>query len=213
MAKKKYIQLPKGYISYSQIQLWKADPERYKKIYFDARDEFRTTNKGMEYGKIVADALEKGYETGDLLTDTAMSLLPKYDVADKEIVADLKTKHGWISILGRPDSMDSKTKSFFEFKTGKTKWTAAKAQAHPQMAFYGMLIWLAYKVVPEESALVWIETEMTSEGIKPTGRIERFPVKITMKDILNTMAEISRIAQEIEVAWASHITDPELVNY
>ena len=30
MAKKRYIQLPKEYISYSQIQLWKSDKERYK---------------------------------------------------------------------------------------------------------------------------------------------------------------------------------------
>lgn len=221
--KKKYIQLPKGYISYSQIQLWKADPIRYKAIYFDDRVEFRTTNKGMEYGKAVATALEQGAETGDLLTDTAMSLLPKYDIADKEIVADLKTKGGWIKILGKPDSMDSKTKSFFEFKTGKTKWNAIKAQMHPQMAFYGMLIWLAYKVVPEECALVWIETEMLTEatldgtiiqkGIKPTGRVERYPVKITLSKILDTMAETSRVAREIELAFASHITNPELINW
>ena len=37
----------------------------------------------MEYGKVVADALEKGVQTGDLLTDAGMLLLPKYDVADK----------------------------------------------------------------------------------------------------------------------------------
>lgn len=207
---KKYIQLPQGYISYSQLTLWQNDKQRYGEIYFDRRDELRTSNAGMEYGKVVADALEKGIQTDDLLTDAAMLLLPKYDIADEEIRTDMRTKDGWIQLLGKPDSMDSKTFAFLEYKTGKTQWTQKKAQAHLQMHFYATVIYRCYGVIPPTAKLVWIETEWTADGIKPTGHVEEFEVKITMKDILKTMALISKVAKEIEVAFASHIPNPAL---
>lgn len=207
---KKYIQLPQGYISYSQLTLWQNDKKRYAEIYFDRRDELRTSNRGMEYGKVVADALEKGVQTDDLLTDAAMLLLPKYDIADEEIRAEIRTKDGWITLLGKPDSMDSYSKSFLEYKTGKTQWTEKKAQGHLQMHFYAAVIYRKYGIVPPSAKLVWIETEMTEKGIQPTGRVEEFPVKITLKEILKTLALISKVAKEIEVAFASHIPNPAL---
>ena len=61
MAKKKIIQLPKSHISYSQIQLWKSNKDRYRKLYYDNNDAYKLNNSGLEYGKIVADALESGW--------------------------------------------------------------------------------------------------------------------------------------------------------
>ena len=216
--KKKLIQLPKTYLSYSQIQLWKSSRARYIELYMNNNQAFRLENSGMAYGKVVADALEKGLETGDLLTDAAMLLLPKYDVADKEIRATIKTKEGSFDIIGRPDSLDSKTKAYIEYKTGKGAWTLAKAQKHPQMLFYALLIYLAYGVVLNEAKLIWIQTEDVVEqygpedwlqgekkSIKPTGHIETFEVKFTLAEILNCLADTIRIAKEIELVWLSHI--------
>lgn len=207
--KKKYIQLPKGYISYSQIALWLRDPKQYKDIYFDGRDELRTSNAGMEYGKVVADALEKGIQTDDLLTDAAMLMLPKYDIADVEFRAELKVKGGWIQILAKPDSLNSKTKAFYEYKTGKTAWTAEKAQSHLQMHLYATAVYLTWKIIPQ-AKLIWIETYWEDGVVKPTGHVEEFPVIITMRDILDTMALTSRVAKEIEVAFAAHVPNPAL---
>lgn len=213
---KKHIQLPKDYLSYSQMMLWVNSPEKYKQIYFDQRDELRTSNRGQEYGKVVADALENGIETGDLLTDAAMLMLPKYDIADKEIVAELVTKAGIIPLLGKPDSMDSKTKRFIEFKTGngRNPWTRSKAQNHPQMRFYAMVIYLAYGVMLDDALLVWIETDYEGEYpnhvIKPTGRVESFTVTFTRKDLFDTMAAVSKVAKEIAIAYAAHEKDPRL---
>ena len=215
--KKKIIQLPKEYLSYSQIQLWKNDRKRYIAHYMDG-NKSGINNSGMEYGKVVADALEKGVETGDLLTDAAMLLIPKYDIADKEIRATVKSKDGSFDIIGRPDSLDSATKAFYEFKTGKGKWTANKAQRHPQMVFYALLIYLAYGVVLTEASLIWIETHdvveqygpedwLTGEkkSVKPTGHVETFKVTFTLADILNCMAETIRVAKEIEIEWVAHV--------
>jgi len=211
MAKKKYIQLPKTYISYSQCQMWKNSKDRYIQLYFNNCDEFRLNNSGLEYGKIFADALEHENETGDLLTDAAMLLLPKYDTRDKQIDTEIKTKYGWIKVIGRPDMLNSITKAFRETKTGRVKWTANKAQKHPQMIFYAMLIYLAHGVALKEAYLDWIETEETPEGVKPTGKVETFHVTFTFQDILECIAMTSRVAKEIEIAWASHIPPPEEV--
>lgn len=211
MAKtKRKIQLPQGYLSYSAREMWLSDREKFIKIYFDRKDEYRTSNKGQEYGKVVATALEKGVDTGDVLTDSAMLLLPKYDIADQEIRAILSIKEGDIEILGRPDTLDSKTFAFREYKTGKHPWTEKKAQAHPQMKFYAMLIYLKHKKIITEAWLDWIETQDTPKGIAPTGRVESFRVKISLSDILKEMTLTAQVAKEIEIAYASHIPAPEI---
>lgn len=202
--KKRIIQLPRGYLSYSQRELWNNDPERYKAIYFDGRDDLRVSNRAMDYGKVVANALEKGEDTGDLLTDSAMLMLPKYDLADEELRVELRTKDGWVPLLGKIDTRDSKTWNFREYKTGKNPWTLSKAQNHPQMRFYAMLVYLASGKQLKDAWLDWIETEHTEEGIKPTGNIQSFRVTFTLTDILKEMAATSKAAREIEIAWASH---------
>jgi hypothetical protein len=207
--KKRIIQLPRGYLSYSQKELWKNDRERYMGIYFDGREELRHSNNAMEYGKVVADALEKGKDTGDVLTDAAMLLLPKYDLADEELRVELRTKDGWIPLLGRLDTRDSKSWDFREYKTGKQPWTQSKAEKHPQMRFYAMLVYLASQKQLKEAYLDWIETESVDGVTKPTGRIQSFRVPFTLTDILKEMAETSRVAKEIEIAWASHVRDPK----
>lgn len=209
MAKKKLIQLPKGYISYSQVVMWDKDRPRYEKIYFDGKDA-KFTNSGMDYGKEVATALEEDEDTGDLLTDAAMLLLPKYDVRDQEIRAELKTKDGAIMVLGKPDTRDSISWAFREYKTGKAKsWTQRKAEKHVQMKFYAMLVYLASGKVLKEAWLDWVETEVIKsemdgfpiQTVVPTGHVEHFRVPLALNDILEMMALTSRVAKEIEIAW------------
>lgn len=200
---RKVIQLPSGCLSYSQVQLWLADKKRYKEIFFNHNDNARFMNEGMAYGKIVADALENDQETGDLLTDMAISLLVKYDIRDKEMEGILKTKDGDIRIVSHPDTMDSKTYALREYKTGKVKWTQKKADNWFQLKFYAMLIFIIYGKVPPEVHLDWIETfKDTDDVTKPTGRVETFKVNIKMSDIINTMALVSRVAKEIEAEWS-----------
>jgi len=216
--KKKYIQLPKTYLSYSQCQLWIHDRTRYIELYMNNNQAMRLNNSGMTFGKTVALALENEESTGDLLTDAAMLLVPKYDVRDKEIQVETKTRDGWLKIIGRPDYLDSKTKAFYEIKTGKGAWTQNKAQRHPQMIFYAMLIYLAYGVVLNEAKLIWIETEDVIEPhspsdwlpedrkvIKPIGRVESFDVKFSLKDILNCLADTIKTARAIELEWVAHV--------
>jgi hypothetical protein len=107
--------------------------------------------------------------------------------------------------------MDSVTKAFREYKSGKGAWTQNKAQKHPQMVFYAMLIYLKYKVVLNEAWIDWVETMDTPDGIKPTGKIESFHVTFTLLDILNCISETSRVAKEIELDYACYVPPPEEV--
>lgn len=210
MAKRKIIQLPTGCLSYSQVSLWQQDQARYKEIFFNRNDGARFMNEGMAYGKIVADALENDQETGDLMTDMAISLLVKYDIRDKEMEGILKTKDGDIKIVSHPDTMDSKTFALREYKTGKIKWTQKKADSWFQLKFYAMLIFIIHGKIPPEVHLDWIETFKDADGqIKPTGRVETFKVIISMGDIINTMALTTRVAKEIEAAWVKHVPPVE----
>ncbi len=204
--KKHYLQLPRGYISQGQIVLWTNDRQRYIDIYMDGRDELRYVSAAMEYGKQVADALEKETETDDLLTDSAISLLPKYDTRDVEFFVDMKTKGGWLKLIIKPDTLDSTSKDFREYKTGVRPWTQKKADDHFQLKFYALGIYTKWGVIPK-CHLDWIETEWTSEGVKPTGRVESFEVVITLSDILKTMAHVTKIAKEIETEFAHHVTN------
>ena len=213
--KKRYISLPKSYLSYSQYMLWTSNPQRYKNQYFDKRDE-SFTNSGQTYGKLVADALEAGRETNDMLTDAAMLLLPKYDVQDVAIEAEFKEKGGsWLKVIAKPDSFNSMTHEFMEFKTGKEKnpWTQAKAQNHIQMIWYAVVIWLKYGTMLDHATLAWIATEDTPEGIKPTGKVETFTVTFKPSDYYAFQAKMLKVAKEIEVAWASWESKPWVTTF
>lgn len=219
---KKYIELPNGYLSYSQMSLWLSSPQRYKDQYFDRRDELKWSNPGQDFGKMFADALEKSEETGDLRTDAAMLLIPKYDIADVAINTELETPYGWLKLIAKPDSLNSKTQDFLEFKTGKVAWTQRKAQKHLQMIYYAVSIWLHTGVKNRTAKLVWIETEvvLTEDPFKvlvartqPTGRIEVFPVSFSDQDYADCIASMSRVASEIELAYAGHTTNPELTTF
>ena len=210
MRSKKYIQLPKGYLSYSQITLWQSNPGQYKKIYFDNREELKTGNISMEYGKVVANALEHGIQTDNLLTDSAILLLPKYDLADQEFEAEFKTKYGWLKILIKPDTMDSKTFAFREYKTGKYPWTQEKADNHLQLKIYATGIYIKHKILPPSIYLDWIETEDFNGEIRPTGKLISFPVTLSKMDIVKTISLVTNVAKDIATAYALHEPDKRL---
>jgi len=166
----------------------------------------------MAYGKVVADALEKGIQTDDLLTDAAMLILPKYDVADVEFRVDIKCRHGYVTLLAKPDSLDSRTKAFYEYKTGKVPWTQTKAQNHLQMWLYALSIYVAPRRI-SKSELIWIETTTDGNVVTPTGRIESFPVTFTVPELLKVMALVGRVAREIEIAYAAHVPNKAIMEY
>jgi hypothetical protein len=196
---------PRPYISWSQLSLFESSPERYKEVYI--YDKKIPINRGMAYGKQLADGLEKGELTGNEVMDMTMIQIPKLDEMEKEVRAIITDGKNTIELLARMDTAKKDLSAFKEYKTGQGAWTQKKVDEFGQITFYATAIWLKTKKIPQDIELVWIETAMQLEGkIEATGAIKRFVTKRTAIDCLKMCARIKR-------AWAGirQLTEKELL--
>jgi hypothetical protein len=210
---RKLMELPRTYLSYSQYILWNSNKQRYKANYFNQIGTDRIQTQAMSLGSKVADSLENYEDTGDLLMDSTLTQLIKYDVRDKEFYAFLNTSKGSIMLIAKPDTMDSQTFAFREYKTSQTKWTQEKVDTHIQLLWYATCIYLVHKVVPPSIWLDVIETERITKTvnilgnqmeicrIEPTGKIYSFERKVSLADILAFVPKILGTAKAIEQEW------------
>jgi hypothetical protein len=202
---------PRPYLSWSQFDLFKRNPEKYKEIYiYGAKNP---VNRGMAYGRQMAEGLENGEATGDPVLDLLMERLPKFEIMDKAIECELKTGRGKeiIPILIKPDTLKTDMTGFKEYKTGQAEWTKKKADESGQITFYATGLFLKTGRIPVDIELVQVMTEKAVEGaldakIGATGVIRRFPTVRTMSQILNMMVEMKKV-------WAGikSLTEQELL--
>jgi hypothetical protein len=182
--------LPRGYLSYSAIMLWETNKEAYRKRYYYGEEGY--SNKGMSFGRQVAKELESKEKPLTEEMQTLKILLPKYDVAEKKLTAEIKTKDGIINLLGYVDSYRNKDHAIREYKTGKVPWTQRKVDSHPQLDMYAAIVYINEQKLPKELWLDWIETQYTDKGVELTGRIESFQ---TDRGVLDAIRMINRIKQ------------------
>lgn len=170
---------PKGYLSWSQLNLYEKDPNLYYQVYIEGLDQFRT--KYLELGKRMSECLEKGYdEERNTLFETAAVLLPGYPHREFDIKAELEG----IPLLGKLDGWNEKTMTIGEYKTGKN-WTQAMVDQSGQLTFYALLVWLKYKKLPDKILLHWIRTEEDEVGnLNLTLDIKTFPTQRKLKDLI-----------------------------
>lgn len=198
------ILLPRGYLSWTAINMWKTSKPRYIRHYILGED-VNFTNSGIEYGKKVSEALETGEYGDDELIKTLGSLLPRYSKPEHEFTVEMDTQYGKIPLLGKLDSFEPKTTSFREYKTSRNKWTQAMAEKHKQLHHYATMLWLENRKLPPEVHLDWIQTEEVDGEVRLTGKIESFHVKITMADVLKYMAMATQVAREIDVEYRQQL--------
>lgn len=181
---------PRGYLSWSQLNMWEKDPNLYYQVYWEGLDQFRS--KFLELGKRMADGLENGFDCErDPMFEHLIMYLPSYP--KKEF--DLKADYAGIPLVGKLDGWNEATMTIGEYKTGK-KWTQSMANQHGQLKFYALLVWLKYHKLPEHIFLHWAETAEDLEGnLKLTGGGDTFEVKIKLSDII-VFAE-----KRIKPAW------------
>ena len=206
---------PRQYLSWSQLDCFEKDPEKYKLIYIYG-EEF-SSNKGQKFGKKMADGLENDELTGDPVLDLVMTSIPKFELMDK-IITDPKGKtveyfdhkekeikkakvpfvefgKDVIPLLAKPDSMKRNGLSFKEYKTGQKRWTKREVDESGQITFYATALFLKTGLVPNDIELVQVMTEKDAKGspdaeLGATGEIIRIPTTRGMKDILEMMLRI-----------------------
>ena len=195
---------PRPYLSWTQLDLIERSEKRYIEIYLN--DGSIPINRGMAFGRDMADALELEEFTGDPLMDYVMSKIPKVGKPEEKITATLNG----VPLLGKLDDCNVKTYlEYNEIKTGLHKWTQKKADNHGQLDFYDTLIYGKHKIKPEnvKRNLVYIETKYDEEGdIILTGEVKIFPVYKTMTDVLKMSARQKKAWERINQLTIEHLS-------
>ena len=193
---------PRGYLSWTQVDMWMRSPDRYIRQYVHGAAGFE--NSGMTFGKEASEALE-GAETDDAAMEALVAILPHYAKREHEIRATLATPEGDVVLLGKLDTFGMDPIRFREYKTGRVAWTQAKADRHKQLRHYAALIYLFFGRLPSEAWLDWAETVEEDGVVRLTGRIVSFKVEITLLDVLGYLSVVSRVAREIDEAYRKEL--------
>lgn len=200
----KSIILPRKHLSWSAIDLWQKDPREYQRVYFLGEERF--TNAAMHYGSKFARAMETGDAEGDQMIATAAIMVPRYEISEYKLSAELKTEEGIIPLLGFLDtSRDDPADGFREFKTGSQPWTQRRVDNHGQLTLYALMVYLKHHRQVRQMHLDWLPTEKIDGRIALTGEIRSFYTERSMTEILAMAALVRRTAFEISAAYTRHL--------
>lgn len=183
------------YLSWSQLNLWEKTPEKYKDYYLYG--DKMPINRGMAYGKKMADALEEDKLTGDTALDFAMITLPK--AGDMEVEIDWEVMG--VPIFGKMDSAKKDLTLIDEYKTGvKDSWKLNKAKESGesgQLCFYATAIYFKTKKIPK-ARLSFVPTIKNELGrVEATGEVRTWEVDIKMQDVLKMAVRMKKAWKEI----------------
>ena len=196
--------LPKVHLSWTQMNTWITNPERYKRETFHGGKKLDT--EYLQYGKEIATMIEEGRHT-ELLPD-----LITYDTPEHKIECEV----AGVPVLCFLDTWQSTSNLFREYKTGTIPWTQKKVQKHDQLLFYATALKWSTGKMPEYCDLDWIETRKqlqeredfwgpTKKDIMVTGRIVSFHREFDEREINYMEQLIIRTATEISEAYINHI--------
>lgn len=191
--------LPKGYLSFSQMELWEKDPERYKKEYFENAPRFKT--KYTVFGSKIASMIENGLHTKILPTLITYSER-EYEV--RIVVND-------VPVFSKLDQYDPINNIFRDDKTSMTPWTNSKVHKTQQLVFYAAALKAKIGKTPREAYIDWIETEevksigLSNGNLRVTGKVVPFRRFIYELEVTVMEKKIQKIAIEISNAYKQFI--------
>jgi len=183
--------LPRGYLSYSQLVLWEKSKNNYYQTYYEGVPS--VSNKYMALGKKVAEYLENGeMEEYDPIIECIGIIIPAYPKKEYPFTVMFEG----IKLYAKFDGFNPKKLELGEYKTGK-KFTQAMVNKSDQLTFYAFMIWLKHKKMPKIQ-LHWAKTkELSEDTICLTGELKTFDTKRTVKDFILMSKRIKKTAKEI----------------
>lgn len=205
MEEKKYnLKLPKGYLSFSQIDLWLKSPDTYRKKYYGGVNF--APSVAMVFGNEVTEAMERGEDW--------VAFIPRYPVFERKLLVEIEG----IPVVAYIDNSEPTTNAFREQKTGKTKWTENKVNKHIQLPLYSLLLEIEDGFVTDECILVDVRTrnktkvykmgdiEMKGESreLELTGEVFETKRIITDEDRAEMRKTVIRVGREIEEDYAAY---------
>lgn len=197
--------LPRGYLSWSQLQLFRSNKAQYIKKYIDG-EEYDLDNSGLRFGKRISELLEGLREPETDSDHMLLNALTRYQHIEYTRIVDFDTKYGVVKLLVRIDTFSDIDWAFREYKTGRVSWTQKKANDHGQNTFYSLALYLDDKRrrIPT-SHLDWIETIEEDGEVRMTGKIVPFKNTKNLIQIMEMASEITKVAQEIDALMRKKI--------
>ena len=192
---------PRDYLSYSSMDLLERNEQKWIEQYIYGKKN--RINRGMAFGKTMADSLESDEASGDILLDLVIEMIPKFEIMDQPFTAELKTGKKKIQIHCRPDTMKKDMSAFKEYKSGQGAWTQKKVDENVQITFYATGMYLKTGKIPNDIELVHALTEKEDEEqldskLRATGEIKRYKTIRTMSQILDMMVRMKKAQAKIE---------------
>lgn len=208
------ILLPRDHLSYSAASLWYSSKSAFRKKYYENHRGF--SSDATDYGKEIAEMLKNDPE------NPIVAHIPKYNLRDEGFVVNIDG----IPVLMFPDSLDDKTFSIREYKTGewidgKPAWTQPKADAAMQIKLYSLGVKLKYGQVNNLAHLDWLITreikyldqikiggkmyEVPIEQFQLTGEIKTFSVNVTDIERFRARQWILQAAYEISADYKNYL--------
>lgn len=187
MSKAKIYNLPRGYLSHSQVVKVEENPEGYVREYLYG--EKRGGTVYMDFGSVIAEALDgkNDHVGGNLIKD----FIPQYPKSEVEIRCILTRKGKKLELMGRLDCFNPRKHAQGERKTGTKPWTQKQADKSLQLKIYALIHYKNTGKIPAQE-LTWMGTEFHGGELRLTGDFKTFHVKQTLKDILETEARVWR---------------------
>lgn len=191
------------------MSLFEANPETWKRVYLYG--ERLPVNRGMAFGRMLAEGLERDEATGDPVLDLVAVELPKYELMDIPLETVLGKGKNAVPILIKPDSMKKDGSAFIEYKTGQSRYTKKQVDEHGQITFYATGLYLEFGRIPSKIDLVHVETRKEGfEGvlggkIVATGAINVHPTTRDMRQVLKMMARMRSAWEGIKRLTAEEI--------
>lgn len=195
---------PRPYLSWSQLTLFESSPDAYARAYIEGKPIFE--NAGIRLGSKISEALETTEETGDILNDYIVAMLPKLEIMEAELNATITIEGEAIPLYGRADTASGDLSRFKEYKTGISPWTQKKVDEHGQITMYCLLIREMTGATPKDIELIYASTRRRADGeMEPTGDIRIFKTERTTADILKMKVRIKKAWEGIGLLCEKYI--------
>lgn len=209
------IVLPKGYLSWSQLDLWERNPEQYKKQYFLGEKSFE--NDAMRYGTHISNMFEGKEKPLDHVEQSLLLLAQKFGNPEREVRVTLESSYGNIYLYGKIDDMEETVGGqFLERKTGVGKWSQKKANNHGQVHMYFLMVKLEKGTQPRQAILEYLPTEeiigINQYHRRVTGEIVPIIVEWNIGDEIEIRRRIENAAREISTAFRAFTKNQEEKN-
>lgn len=160
-------------LSHSSLNSWEWNKEEWYDNYILG---IKTTSKQLDFGKMIDLKIQN-----DL---TFMPDLPRYPLMQHS----MKVMFSGIPLIGIPDGLDLDKKILVDYKTGVKAWDNKRARETKQLDFYLLLLYITYKIKPEEfdCMIYWLQTVEHGDfsiQLKSETEFQTFKTRRTMLDI------------------------------